>query len=368
MGFSIEIVWYPVRSKCSEQILLDRRENKMKPARFEHVVWFLVGSSAMLLCAFVGAAFAYSEKDPLSLKASSGTPPDTINSKTLTRFCKLVEERTKGRVKFRMFYSGSLVSHPKFFDGVVEGTSDISTGPISFITNKVPEVSIFEIYGSYDLNKHLETIKATESILNQILEREGAINLFHDFSGPAVFGHRTKFLKRPEDWKGQKMRIAGRWGASLAQTWGSSSVFLGPGDMYLGLQRGIIDGYMLIWSFLYVAKLYEVAPFMTDAGFSSNYTIIPMNLKKWNTLTDEDRSIFREVIKEMNVYSDKAVREENENVRKDILAKGGKILLCPVARSQKDIRAPGQQTRRHSGKIQSRIDEILKVSDGMRFA
>jgi TRAP-type C4-dicarboxylate transport system substrate-binding protein len=335
----------------------------MKLRRSKYVVSFLLVCSAILLCAFVDSTFAYSEKAPLVLKASSGTPPDTINSKTLTRFCKLVEERTKGRVKFKMFYSGSLVSHPKFFDGVVEGTSDVSTGPISFITNKVPELSIFEIYGSYDLSKNLETIKATEPILNKILEREGAINLFHDFAGPAVFGHKSKFMKSPEDWKGQKMRIAGRWGGTLAQTWGASSVFLGPGDMYLGLQRGIIDGYMLIWSFLYVAKLYEVAPFMTDTGFNSNYTIIPMNLKKWNMLTKADKKIFEEVIDEMNVYSDKAVREENENVRKDIIAKGGKIYdLRPDERKVylKDCYALWPEVRKISGPLGSKLADILE--------
>jgi TRAP-type C4-dicarboxylate transport system substrate-binding protein len=335
----------------------------MIPRCSKYVVLFVLVFSAFLLCAFVESTFAYSEKDPLVLKASSGTPPGTINSKTLARFCKLVEEKTNGRVKFRMFYSGSLVSHPKFFDGVVEGTSDVSTGPISFITNKVPELSIFEIYGSYDLSKNLETIKATEPILNKILEREGAINLFHDFAGPAVFGHKTKFLKSPEDWKGQKMRIAGRWGGTLAQKWGASSVFLGPGDMYLGLQRGIIDGYMLIWSFLYVGKLYEVAPFMTDTGFNSNYTIIPMNLKKWNTLTEADKKIFKEIIQEMNVYSDKAVREENENVRKDIIAKGGKIYdLTPAERRVylKDCYALWPEVRKISGPLGNKLADILE--------
>ena len=333
----------------------------MKRKVFNVVVLFACALSFTFL--FSGSTFAYSEKDPLVLKASSGTPPGTINSKTLTRFCKLVEEKTNGRVTFKMFYSGSLVSHPKFFDGVKQGISHISTGPVSFITNKVPSLSIFEIYGSYDLSKHLETVKATEPILNQIFKKEGAYNVFHDYAGPAVFGHRTKLLKSPEDWQGQKMRIAGRWGGGLAKTWGSSPVFLGPGDMYLGLQRGVIDGYMLIWSFLYVGKLFEVAPFMVDTGFTSNYTIIPMNLGKWNALTETDKEIFRQVGEEMNIYADKVIREENENVRKGILSKGGKIYdLTPEERSRflKDCYALWPEVRKMSGPLGNKLADILE--------
>jgi len=328
-----------------------------------HYVIMIIACAMSLTFLFSGPTFAYSERDPLELKASSGTPPGTINSKILARFCKLVEERTGGRVTFKMFYSGSLVSHPKFFDGVTKGISHISTGPVSFITNKVPSLSIFEIYGSYDLDKHLETVESTEPILNEILAKEGAYNLFHDYAGPAVFGHRTKLLKGPDDWKGQKMRIAGRWGAGLAKTWGSSPVFLGPGDMYLGLQRGVIDGYMLIWSFLYVGKLFEVAPFMVDTGFNSNYTIIPMNLNKWNALTEADKEIFRQVGKEMNIYSNKVIREENEMVRKDILSKGGKIYdLTPEERSLyiKDCYALWPEVRKMSGPLGNKLADILE--------
>ena len=334
----------------------------MKRTVFNYAIMLFVCTISLTFL-FSGPTFAYSEKDPLILKASSGTPPMTINSKILTRFCKLVEERTKGRVKFKMFYSGSLVKHPKFFDGVAKGISHISTGPVSFITNKVPALSIFEIYGSYDLGKHLETVEATETILNQILAKEGAYNVFHDYAGPAIFGHRTKLLKSPADWKGQKMRVAGRWGAGLAKTWGASPVFLGPGDMYLALQRGVTDGYMLIWSFLYVMKLHEVAPFMVDTGFTSNYTILPMNLKKWNTLTEADKDIFKQVGGEMNIYSNKVIRAENERVRGDIRSKGGKIYdLTPRERSLfiKDCYALWPEVRKMSGPLGNKLADILE--------
>ncbi|MFC1867308.1 TRAP transporter substrate-binding protein [Thermodesulfobacteriota bacterium] len=324
---------------------------------------------ALSICAvsitilFSGPVSAYSEKDPLILKASNGTPPGTISSKTTKRFCKLIEERTNGRVKFKMFFSGSLVKHPKFFDGVAKGIADIASGPISFVTNKIPDLSIFEVYGAYDLNKQLETVAATEPILNKIFEREGVRNIFHEFGGAAIFSHRTKFLKSPEDWKGQKMRIAGRWGASLAKKWGASPVFLGPGDMYTGLQRGIIDGYMLIWSFIYVSKLYEVAPYMTDSGLGANYPIVPMNLKKWNTLTKTDQEIFKQVGKEMNIWANKVMREINGKVKKGIIDKGGKTYaLTPEQKSRyiKDCYALWPEIRKNSGPLGNKLADILE--------
>jgi TRAP-type C4-dicarboxylate transport system substrate-binding protein len=310
-----------------------------------------------------GTSPAYDEKVPLVLKASNGTPPGTISSRTMKRFCTLIEERTKGRVKFDIFYSGSLVKHPKFFDGVVRGIADVSSGPISFVTNKLPDLSIFEVYGSYDLDKQIETVEATEPILNKIFEKEGVYNLFHEFGGEAIFSHRTSFLKSPEDWKGQKMRIAGRWGAGLAKTWGASPVFLAPGEMYLGLQRGIIDGYMLIWNYIFVSKLYEVAPYMTDSGVGANYPVVPMNLKKWNMLTDVDKAIFKQVGKEMNVWANEVMREDNEKVKKGIIANGGKTYaLTPEERTRylKDCYAIWPEIRKASGPLGNELVDRLE--------
>src|SRR4030042_5599157 len=120
---------------------------------------------AVIPLTFSNSSFAYSEKDPMVLKCGIDNPPGDMKSRTIKRMGDFIEQRTNGRFKFQYFYGGSLINKTQFIDGVAKGIADISTGPVSFVTGKIPELSIFEVYGSFKLEKHLEMQEAVEPAL-----------------------------------------------------------------------------------------------------------------------------------------------------------------------------------------------------------
>jgi TRAP-type C4-dicarboxylate transport system substrate-binding protein len=309
------------------------------------------------------SAFAYSEKEPMTLKCGIDNPPGDMKSRTIKRLGDFVEQRTGGRIKFQYFYGGSLIAKPQYVDAVAKGIADISTGPVSFVTGKIPELGIFEVYGSYKLDKHLEMQEAVEPTLKELFEQKGVHHVMLQFTGSTVFPHKTKFLKKPEDWKGQKMRLAGRWQSTLGVKWGASSVFMVPGDLYIALQRGVIDGYMLIWDIVYGLKLYEVSPYIMDSGFSNNIENVTMNLKKWNALTKTDQDIFNEAVKEVKPWNYHETLKYYEQLKKDVISKGAKIYyLTPEEKSLylKDAFSLWPEVQKISGPIGNKFMEILK--------
>jgi TRAP-type transport system periplasmic protein len=317
----------------------------------------------VMLLAFSPVAQAYSEKEPMTLKCGIDNPPGDMKSKTIKRLGDFVEQKTNGRVKFQYFYGGSLISKPQFIDGVAKGIADISTGPVSFVTGKIPELSIFEVYGSFKLEKHLEMQEAVEPTLISLLGQKGVRPLLLQFTGTTVFPHKSKFLKKPEDWKGQKMRLGGRWQSTLGKTWGASPIFMVPGELYLALQRGVIDGYMLIYDIVYGLKLYEVSPYIMDSGFSNNVEIVTMNLQKWNGLTKGDQEIFLQGIKEVKPWNYTETVKYYEDVKKDILSKGGKIYrLTPEEKGLylKDAFSLWPEVRTISGPVGNQFMDILQ--------
>ena len=105
---------------------------------FHLILWMSV------IFLFINLGYSYSEKEPLVLKCAIDNPPQDMKSRTIKRLGDFVEEKTGGRIKFQYFYGGSLMSKPQFIDGVAKGIADISTGPVSFVTGKIPELSIFK--------------------------------------------------------------------------------------------------------------------------------------------------------------------------------------------------------------------------------
>jgi TRAP-type C4-dicarboxylate transport system substrate-binding protein len=325
-------------------------------------VFLFFAGMAVLMLAFSGPALAYSEKDPLVLKCAIDNPPGDMKARTIKHFGDIVEQKTHGRIKFEYFYGGSLIKKPQYIDAVAKGIADISTGPVSFVTGKLPALSIFEIYGAYKLDKFLEMQEAVEPLMTQFLKGKGIHHVMIQYSGSCVFAHKTKFLNTPADWKGQKLRLAGRWQSELAKMWGASPVFLPPNDLYLALQRGVIDGYMLIWDIIYGLKLYEVAPYNVDTEFSNNIENVTMNLKKWNTMTKKDQAIFTAAVNETKPWTYKETLKYYAELKKNLVAKGVKIHeLTPEERSLylKDAHSLYPEVEKVSGPIGRKFMDLL---------
>ena len=133
-----------------------------------YVAPLLVAGAVCATLAFSGSAFAYSENDPMILKCGIANPPGDMKAKAIKRLGDMVGERTNGRIEFKYFYGASLITKPQYVDAVARGIAHISTGPVSFVTGKIPELSIFEIYGAYEINRFIEMKEAVEPLLTKL--------------------------------------------------------------------------------------------------------------------------------------------------------------------------------------------------------
>jgi TRAP-type C4-dicarboxylate transport system substrate-binding protein len=331
--------------------------------KFWNVITIVFTAVLGICLALSSPAFAYDEKNPMVLKAAIDNPPGDMKAVTIKRMGDLIEERTNGRVKFQYFFGGSLIKKPQFVEAVAKGIADISTGPVSFVTGKIPELSIFEVYGAYRLDQHLEMQEAVEPTLIELFETKDVHPLLIQYSGSVIFPHKTKFLKTPADWKGQKMRLAGRWQSTLAKKWGASPVFMPPADLYVALQRGVIDGYMLIWDIVYGLKLYEVAPYIVDSNFSNNIEVVTMNLKKWQELSPTDQEIFNKTRNEIKPWTYQETLKYYEKLKKDIIAKDGKVHTMTAEEKSlylQDAFGLYPEVREVSGPIGNKFIDILE--------
>ncbi|MBW1771503.1 MAG: TRAP transporter substrate-binding protein DctP [Deltaproteobacteria bacterium] len=322
----------------------------------------LVFALSMTL-AFSGSVFAYSKEKPMVIKCAIDNPPKDIKARTIRKLGEQVTEKTGGRVVFKYFYGASLIKKPAFVDGVGRGIADISTGPISFVTGKIPALSPFEIYGAYDLSKKLEMSKEVQPLLIEVFKEKKVYPLMQQFTGNCIFTHKEKFLNTPSDWKGAKMRLAGRWQSTLGKMWGASPVFLPPPELYLACQRGVIDGFMLIYDITFGLKLYEVTPYITDTTFSNNIEIITMNLKKWNSLTKEDQGIFLDVVKELEPWNMKETLSVVEKFKGIMTSKGAKIHTLTAGEKKlylKDSYSLWPEVEKVSGPRGKQFMQILK--------
>ena len=158
------------------------------------------------------------------------------------------------------------------------------------------------------------------------------------------------------------MRVSGRFQSALAAKWGASPVFMPPGELFLALQRGTIDGNQLIVDIISGLKLYEVTPFLTLPNFSNTNEFVTMNLKKWNAMTEADRTVFQRALDEVKVWTVQASKKELETLKTNMASKGAKIYYTTREEDRaylKDSFALWPEVRQLSGPIGNEFCDIL---------
>jgi tripartite ATP-independent transporter DctP family solute receptor len=155
------------------------------------------------------------------------------------------------------------------------------------------------------------------------LEKSGLVGLVYYDSGARSFYTKNKAINTPEDAKGQKIRVQQtKVFVDTVNAMGASATPMGYGEVYSGLQTGIIDGAENNPPSLWTMKHYEVCKYFALDEHSMVPEIVLMSKKIWDTLSPEDQKIVAQAATESGVFQKKAWAEYNDKSMKELVAKG----------------------------------------------
>jgi len=326
-------------------------------------VWVLIVSLVSLVMMPFSIPVAQGQQKTIRFKFATMHPEQDTYSKTMRYFKDIIEEKTNGRIRFTMFYGDSLIPATQFFEGVSQGIVDITSGPTMFIEGRMPEVSILGVFGAipYDLRANVE--KVIRPTLIKLCEQKNVRYLYTDDIRQAYFGNNKKLLKTPADWTGLMMRAGGRWQSMIFREWGAKPAVVNPGDMYIALQRGTIDGFFLPLSMLYSLKLHELCPYLIQTELSPGVSFTSMNLKKWHDLSPEDKKIFEDASDAAAEWSRENTVKEDEAIIVQVRKEGATVYKVndqERAEYLKACYAIWPKIRETSGPLGNQIIDILE--------
>jgi len=108
------------------------------------------------------------------------------------------------------------------------------------------------------------------------------------------------YLSEPLDggeWQGRKLRGVSTY-VPVIEALGGAAVNTPMGEVYAGIERGVVDGACAPQSVYRATKHYEVAPYRTEPTFGQLVSYIAMNLDTWNGLTDDQKTAVMEAAQE----------------------------------------------------------------------
>ena len=276
---------------------------------------------------------------PINLIFSSYLKKGFTNNLTCQFWMEEVTRRTNGRVRFKTFYNGSLLKGSEALPGCCRGMCDLTLCPDAYSADRHPLSMVQALVFLTD--KMDSYVNACNRIFNEepLLIEEMSRNNVHFLANipvsSMILGAREKIdsLEKLKDKRVRCMAMV----AEGFQYLGATPVGLSLGEVYDGLDKGVIDAYSHTdFTLASMYKLYEVAPYMHDTGFGHfGGMFLVINEKKWNSLPDDVRKIMVEVTNDA-IKKHVALYQEVESKMVDKAHTGGaKVVILSDAEKAK---------------------------------
>ena len=219
------------------------------------------------------------------------------NYKSFEQYADEIYKRTNGKVKIVVYPSGTLVDPMETYNAVKNGLADIGCAAVGYSAAIMP---LNKLFGDalMAVPSSIEASKKYTEVFNNMPELQAELEdvhvLFLSCTAPLVIGTSKQEVKKLEDLKGLVMRFPPGL-EPLAKAWGVSPVNMPVGDIYVGLEKGTVHGFMGGEEMLETMRLAEFTKYVTNVSmvFGCNWTA--MNLKVWESLPPDVQQVFNEL-------------------------------------------------------------------------
>jgi TRAP-type transport system periplasmic protein len=263
------------------------------------VAQLLCGLLVTLVLTLALGREVYSQPKTVELKLATFVPTTGVEYRgVLDAWAKMVEKNTDGRVKVRIYASEALAKQKDIYDNVVTGFADLGNFNQWASPGRFPLSDVIEM----PLSPWSSDVRHANFVLQKLYD-EGFIKddykdvkMINLHNITPYFIHSTKKpIRRLEDFKGMKIAAPGTVAQLVTTALGATPINVPAPELYLALQRGVVDCTFWSWTGLNTFNLHELTKYHTAVGINISAFALVMNKDKWNSLSPSDQKIIDDV-------------------------------------------------------------------------
>ncbi|MBR4548392.1 MAG: TRAP transporter substrate-binding protein [Oscillospiraceae bacterium] len=218
----------------------------------------------------------------------------------LTAWAAAVKEASGGTINIDIAFGGTLGSEADCVSQIQAGQLEmtkVSAGTLANFASEWNCVSVPYVFTSKD---HLYKVMNGEigQDLYKLTEKDGFVGLAWLESGTRCFYTAKTPIRTPDDLKGLKIRtMDSQMAIDMMNAFGGSATVMGYGDIYTGMQQGVVDG-----AENNITAMRDHAD-VTQYYCYDEHTMIPdvivISTKVWNEMSDSQREIMTKTAADM---------------------------------------------------------------------
>ncbi len=277
-----------------------------------------------------------------TLRLAHSLPEASPSHKALVWMSDDLVERSAGAMEVLVFPSGQLGSETDVLEQMQRGALALTRTSTAALEGFAPEFAVFGTPYLFDDDEHFWQV--LEGDVGQDLLRLGADyglrGLGYYNAGARSFYTRKTPIETPADLQGLKIRTQrSKTAMDMVDTLGASATPMPFGELYTGLQQGIVDGAENNPPSYYDTRHYEVAPFYSLDEHTRVPDIILISETIWNQLTPQQQQWLRDSV-EASMAEQRRLWQEYETEVLETLEEEGVTILRPEKQPFKEAVEP----------------------------
>lgn len=297
-------------------------------------MWFKRGGRSVIVGALMVAALlaigTAVQAGEITLRLGTSQPDKGgFLGDTPKVFAEEVEKLTKGQVKVKAFYAGSLSANEReLFEMAQSGAVDVGIGATTYILGWTPKAKIFDLPYLFQGVPHFKKVvqgKVGEVIAKEV-EDDGVVLLSYILPGVRSIFNTKRPIEKLEDAKGMKIRsMQSPVYVDMFTSMGMLPTPMPSSELYTSLQTGVVDAgendpaSVVSWGWVDVIKYYSLNE------HSIAVCIMVMNKKRFDGFSPEIQKALVEAGKRGESYQLAYIEKAWADSLKTIEAKGVKI-------------------------------------------
>ncbi len=272
------------------------------------------------LALLAGSALA----QDVTIKFSHVVAEDTPKGQMALKFKELAEAKSKGAIKVEVYPNSQLFNDKSVLKALIKNDVQMAAPALSKFSRFTKKLQVFDLPFLFKdmaaVEKFQQSDKGQE--LLKSVEKKGIIGLGYIHNGMKQLSANSAMLV-PADAKGKKFRIMTS-DVLEAQFEAVDAIPLKKpfSEVFTLLQTKAIDGQENTWSNMYSKKFFEVQADITETNHGLLDYMVVTSKKFMNSLTDEQKQIVKDSLKEALVLGNKLSADKALGDKKKIVDSG----------------------------------------------
>lgn len=229
------------------------------------------------------------------------------------KFAELVEGKSGGKIKVRIFPSGQLGGDIPNVSSLQGGTLDLMVLNAGLLVGIVKDFAVLDMPFLFNTGEEADAVvdgPVGRKLFDKLPEK-GLVGLGYFELGFRNVTNSRRPIAKLEDFSGIKLRVLqSPLFIELFNTLGANTVAMPFPEVYTALEQKVIDGQENPYTVVLDSKFQEVQKFVSATRHIYNPQSVLISKRTWDKLSAEEKKIVQDSIDEAKIYQRQVSRQK----------------------------------------------------------